>query len=948
MRLILLFFFLLRSMCNYAQQPATPAIKIQEALVQKTSMTESSLVRHLPFENIGPTIMSGRVVDLAVNPNKPTEFYVAYASGGLWYTNNNGTTFTPVMDSAPTINIGAIAVVWDKETIWVGTGESNASRSSYAGVGMLKSMDRGKTWQSAGLPDSHHIAKILVNPNNPKEVVVAATGHLYSPNGERGVYKTIDGGDSWQQTLFINDTTGAIDLAQVPNDFGVMYASMWQKDRKAWNFEGNGAASGIYKSEDAGSTWNKVSTKTSGFPSGSGVGRIGLAVFDKNTVYAIHDSQFRRKKKKEEKTRGLKKEDFKTMSPQTFLGLKNKKLDAFLKKNDFQEKYRAQNVKQLIRSEVVRPIDLAKYLENSTNDLFDTPVVGAEVFRSDDGGKTWSRTHPDYLDAIFYSYGYYFGQIRVHPVDPDHIYIMGVPILTSRNGGVSFESINAKNVHSDHHALWINPRNPKHLINGNDGGVNISYDSGKNWIKANQPAVGQFYAINVDNQTPYNIYGGLQDNGVWMAKNTAKESPEWHQKGAYPWKNIMGGDGMQIQIDSRLPHTIYTGYQFGNYARIHPITKKQTEIQPKHDLGTEAYRFNWQTPILLSPHHQDILYFGANKLLRSMNRGDEWTAISGDLTQGPKKGNVAYGTLTAIDESPLKFGLLYTGSDDGLLHLSRDGGENWKLLSETFPKDLWVSRVVASRHKVSRVYVTLNGYRWDNFLPYVFKSEDYGATWESLNMTLPLGAINVIREDPKNEDILYLGTDNGAYVSLDRGGAWLPFAKGLPNVAVHDIAIQPRDGHLLLGTHGRSIYKTSIKALQELTPGIVAKQLHLFDIPSMHWSENWGDSWSIWNPPSNSRLRFSYYAKTLQKGSVRVATKKGVVLKDFDIQLFQGLNEASYDLTITEAAKRQLEKLDDELDLIKKNDGNYYIPVGKYVLTIDTAKISVKTDFEVK
>ena len=948
MRTIIYISFLLCFFTQYAQQPATPAEKIQQALTQKEAMTKTSLVQHLPFENIGPTIMSGRVVDLAVNPEKPSEFYVAYASGGLWYSNNNGTTFTPVMDTASTINIGAIAVVWDKETIWVGTGESNASRSSYAGVGILKSTNRGKSWTNVGLTDSHHIGKILINPKNPEEVVVAATGHLYSPNNERGIYKTTDGGTTWQHTLFVDQATGAIDLAQTPEDFNTLYTSMWQKDRKAWNFEGNGSASGIYKSTDAGATWTKISSEASGFPTGTGVGRIGLAVFNNDIVYAIHDSQFRRTKKKEAKTKGLKKDDFKTMSVETFLKLKDKELDAFLKKNDFQEKYRAQNVKQLIKSEVVKPIDLAKYLENANNDLFDTPVVGAEVFRSDDGGKNWKRAHSDYLDDIFYSYGYYFAQIRVNPTDPDQIYVMGVPIVASTNGGATFESINGPNVHADHHALWINPNNPKHLINGNDGGVNISYDAGKNWIKANQPAVGQFYAINVDDQVPYNVYGGLQDNGVWMGKHTVKESPAWHQKGVYPWKNIMGGDGMQIQIDKRLPHTIYTGYQFGNYSRINPATQKRTSIQPKHDLGTEAYRFNWQTPILLSSHHQDIVYFGANKLLRSMNRGDDWTAISDDLTQGGKKGNVAYGTLTTIAESPLKFGLLYTGSDDGLVHVSKNGGEDWQKISDTFPKDLWVSRVIASAHKKGRVYVTLNGYRWDDFTPYVFKSDDYGATWESLSASLPLGSINVIREDSKNENLLYLGTDNGAYTSINQGKTWLPFSKGLPNVAVHDIVIQQRTGDLILGTHGRSIYKTNSKALQVLTTEIIEKPLHVFDIATIDWSENWGEGWSIWYEIETPKLHFNYYTKTTLEGEVRITTKKGLLLKEFDLKLFQGLNQAFYNLTITEASKKQLEKLDDELEIIKKKDGKYYLPKGKYVLTISSGKTTSKTDFEVK
>lgn len=480
--------------------------------------------------------MSGRIVDVAVNPNKPTEFYAAYASGGLWYTNNNGTTFTPVMDQASTQNIGDIAVDWKSGTIWVGTGENNSSRSSYAGVGLLKSTDRGETWQNMGLVDSHHIGRILINPENPNEVVVGATGHLYSSNEERGIYKTTDGGKSWNKTLFVNDVTGIIDVAMVPTNFNVQYAAAWEKDRKAWNFSGNGSNSAIYKSTDGGSSWTKISTKESGFPTGEGVGRIGLAVFDENTVYAVHDSQFRRPKeiKKEKKSDDLVKNDFKTMSTKEFLALSDSKLNAFLKTNGFHEKHRAPNVKQMVRVGTVKPVDIAKFLEDANSMLFDTPVIGAEVFRSDDAGKTWKKTNEEHIDNLFYSYGYYFAQIRIHPKNKDEVYLAGVPLIKSNDGGKTFENIDGPNVHSDHHALWINPDLKGHLINGNDGGINISYDDGKSWIKNNSPAVGQFYAINVDNEQPYNVYGGLQDNGgVWVGANNARESSRWQQTGQY-------------------------------------------------------------------------------------------------------------------------------------------------------------------------------------------------------------------------------------------------------------------------------------------------------------------------------------------------------------------------------------------------------------------------------
>ena len=463
---------------------------------------QNSIVKNIPFENIGPKVMSGRIVALEVNPADPTEFYAAYASGGIWHTKDNGISFTSITDNAPTQNIGEIAMHWPSKTLWVGTGENNASRSSYAGIGMLKTTDNGISWEVKGLEDSHHIGKILINPNNPEEVVVGVTGHLYTPNAERGIYRSEDGGDSWEQVLFVNETSGIIDMSIVPNDFNIQYAAAWQKDRKAWNFSGNGSSSGIYKSTDAGKTWALISTDQSGFPTGTGVGRIGLAVYDENTVYAIHDSQFRRPDDAPKKANGLTKNDFKSMSKEAFLALQDKSLNTFLKENNFQEKYRAANLKNSVRNGLVMPKDLAIYLEDANALLFDTPVVGAEVFKSTDGGTTWTKTHTGYIDDLYYSYGYYFGHIHVAPKNGNKIYIYGVPLLTSDDGGASFTSIGKSNVHSDHHALWINPNKPGHLINGNDGGVNITYDDGAHWMKNNSTAVGQFYAINIDHEKP--------------------------------------------------------------------------------------------------------------------------------------------------------------------------------------------------------------------------------------------------------------------------------------------------------------------------------------------------------------------------------------------------------------------------------------------------------------
>ena len=927
-----------------AQQSATDSEVVTKALKEKEALTKTSIIKNLSFTNIGPTVMSGRVADMAVNPEDPTEFYVGYASGGLWYTNNNGASFTPLLDNSPTQNVGDIAVDWNNRTIWVGTGEKNSSRSSYAGIGILKSNNQGKTWEHVGLSDSHHVSRIVINSENPEEVVVGVIGHLYTRNKERGVFKTIDGGKTWKKTLFINNDTGIIDVVAAPENPNVLYAASWERERKAWNFDGDGNNSAIYKSTDGGDTWKNISSNN-GFRNGAGVGRIGLSIYDENTVYALHDSQFRRasKEKKKQVFNGLTKEDFKKMSKDQFLKLTDKKLNNYLKANRFQEKYSAVSVKKMVMSGAVKPIDLAKYVENANTLLFDTPVEGAEVFVTTNGGKNWNKTHKNHIDGLYSSYGYYFGEIRVDPQDKNAIYVLGVPILKSKDGGKTFTSIGKENVHSDHQALWVNPKRKGHLVEGNDGGLNISYDDGEHWVKLNSPSVGQFYAIYADNQTPYNVYGGLQDNGVWTASHNAKMNNRWHQTGKNPYTSIMGGDGMQVQVDDRNPSIVYTGSQFGNYFRLNRDKGERTYIQPKHTLGEAPYRFNWQTPIHLSRHNQDILYLGGNKLHRSLNQGDTWEAISDDLTTGGKKGNVAYGTLTTISESPFQFGLLYVGSDDGYVHLSKNGGGSWERVSNSFPKELWVSRVIASKHKKERVYVTLNGYRSDDFTVYIYVSNDYGKTWENISNNIPTSPVNVIREDSENPNLLYVGTDNGAYASFNQGKEWSPFQKGLPNVAIHDLVIQPTAKHLILGTHGRSLYKATIASLQSMTSEIIAKESHIFSISNIKKDRRWGNSWGRWSSPFIPKISIPYYLNSSKKVTINIYKDELLVasiVKDSD----KGFNEASFDLSFSEKGRKAyLKKVKDQSLKAAKN-GTYFLPKGVY-----TVKIASSTEvFEIQ
>ncbi len=910
-----LFYILTLFSCSIglAQIKPTSPQEVSKALQSKAALTEQSLFKNIPLKNIGPTVMSGRVADLEVNPDDPTEFYVGYASGGVWHTQNNGTTFTPIMDNAPSINVGDIGIHWPSGTIWVGTGENISSRSSYSGIGMLKTTDNGKTWERKGLDDAHHFGRILVNPNNPSEVVVGVTGHLYSPNEERGMYKTTDGGTTWQKTLYINNTTGIIDVAYAPNDFSIQYAAAWQKDRKAWDFTGNGSASGIYKSTDAGSSWVKVSTKESGFPTGAGVGRIGFAVFDENTIYAVHDNQFRRPKTDttdKKKSGDLEKDEFKNMSEESFHNLDDKKLDTYLKSNRFPKKYTSKGVKEMIKKGEIQPSDLAYYLENENSITFETAVIGAEVYRSDDAGKTWKKQNEDYIDDLFYSYGYVFAQVRVDASNNDKIYLLGVPIIKSDDGGKSYSSINGANVHVDHHSLWVNQERPGHLINGNDGGLNMSYDDGENWTKLNSESLGTFFAINIDHQEPYNVYGGLQDNGVWMGPHNADQNTKWQQTGHYPWKSITGGDGMQIQIDKRNPNIVYTGSQFGYYSRLNMTKDERTFIKPKNDLGTPSYRFNWETPILLSPHNQDILYMGTNQLLRSMNQGDDFAPISPDLSNGGQKGNVSYGTITAISESSFQFGLIYTTSDDGLVQVTKNGGGSWEEIGKNIqlPKynnetPIWAAQVVASNHKKERVYAALSGYRWDDFTTYLFSSEDYGITWKNIGEGIPDSPVNVIIEDPENENLLFVGTDNGLYTSLDRGEIWQQFQNGMPNVAIHDLVIQPEASHLLVGSHGRSIYKANIAPLQGLTIDVMAKNLYVYPLNHIKHSERWGNAWSSWRAANTPGQDIVFYTSNEDAFKVVVETDSGIVLSEVETQADKGLNILSYDVAFSKAGK---------------------------------------------
>ncbi len=817
-----------------AQIRPTTAEERTGALARQKSPDEKTILHNIRFRNIGPTAMSGRVVDLEVNPADPTEFYLAFASGGLWHTVNNGQSFEPIFDGEAVMTIGDIAVNWTDRIIWVGTGEANSSRSSYSGIGVYKTMDNGRHWIYLGLPESHHIGEIILHPANKDIAWVAAMGHLYSANKERGVYKTTDGGQHWKQTLYIDDNTGAAEMDINPRNPDELYACMWYRTRRAWDWKESGKSSGIFKSVDGGEHWTVLNTTASGLPGGDGFGRSGIAVFAGNPsiLYAVIDNNAIKPD-----TGTVKKDttkyvvaDFKTITKEAFSALQPKKLDSFLFSNRFPAKYKAKDIIEMVKQDKLKPTVLYDWLV-ADDGFQNSGIYGCEIYRSDDAGARWKKVNTKDI-GVFSTYGYYFGKIFVSPSNENKVITFGTSLIMSTDGGKTFTATDKNNTHGDWHGCWINPSRDNHWITANDGGCNITYDNGKNWFKVTSIPAGQFYGITTDDARPYNVYGGLQDNGVWFGPSriddngnafSFAEAAEPDPKD-YEWKAIGGGDGMQVQVDTRDNKTAYYGSQFGFYQRRNTDGGRRLPIHPMHDLGEAKLRYNWQTPILLSRHNADIFYFGTNKLHRSLSKGDNLEAISPDLTNGKKAGKIPYGTITTISESPLKFGVLYAGTDDGNIQLSKDGGYTWSLISKALPQQLWVSRITASAHKEGRVYATLNGYRYDNFTPWLYVSEDYGSTWTALGSNLPFEPLNAIAEDPKNENILYAGTDNGLYCSFDRGNTFMGFGKALPRVAVHDLCIQKRDNELVVGTHGRSIFITALAPIQKACDSLQQKK----------------------------------------------------------------------------------------------------------------------------
>lgn len=832
----------------------------KKVVKKKTTKVESSVdwTASLKWRHVGPTATGGRVVDIAVNPNNTHHILVASAAGGLWETQNNGTTWKALFENQDTISIGDIAFdPKNTKTIWVGSGEANNQRSSLAGDGIYKSVDGGKSWKNMGLKDSHHIGRVVVDPNNTDTVFVAAAGHLYSSNEQRGLYKTDDGGKSWKKVLETGPDVGVIDVVMNPNDSKVLLAASYQRRRQAWDFDGNGPGSAIYRSEDGGDTWNKI---TEGLPTGD-IGRIGIDFYkkDPNIAYATVANQ--NVKKQTRRIGSIVDFGPRTKAdPKSSSGLRLQEKDGKLVVSQVSRRSVAfrSGVKagQILSSVAGKTAANKKELEKlfasarasdrlewvfaakakkSVSFAMNIPAsssrqIGGEIYRSEDGGKTWKKVNQRPAGG---SPAYYYGQIRIDPNDDQRIYILSVPVMVSENGGKTFRSNGARSVHVDHHALWINPNNSNHVMLGNDGGFHISYDRCKTWDYVFNIPLAQFYAITADNQIPYHVYGGLQDNGSWGG-------PSDGAVGRQSWYRVGGGDGFYVQVDPNDHNIIFSESQFGVIGRMNRATGARKGIRPPqseaHLSNGKPDRYNWNSPILMSQHDPRVIYFGGNKLFMSFNRGDDWQTISPDLTSAdPAKlsGNVPHCTITTIAESVQDKNWLMVGTDDGLVHISKNRGKTWEDVSGGFPvkpNRWWCSRVEFSRKDKNTAYVSFTGYREDDFRPFVFKTTDAGKTWSSISSNLPNESVNVIKQDPRNAKTLYVGTENGVYASLDDGGSWKAL-KGMPRVSVQDLLVHQRERDLIVGTHGRGIYiMDDVTPLQELNAEVKKAPAHLFSV----------------------------------------------------------------------------------------------------------------------
>ncbi len=751
---ILLFCFF----TGFAQEkkPVTKGTERVTMFSKQAELASSSPYKDLHWQYIGPTNISGRCTDVeAVSPRGPQyTIWVGSATGGVWKSTNEGTTFVPVFDDMPTASIGDIAIdPKNHDVVWVGTGEANIFRSSNAGCGVFRTSDGGKSWELMGLENTQTIGRIRIHPDNSNIVYVAATGHEWTPNEERGLYKTIDGGKTWNKILSIDNKTGVFDIVLDPLDPETIYATSWERMRLKWNdprtFKDTKNC-GIWKSTDGGKNWKQINK---GLPEAKDRGRIGIDISPTNpkVLYALLDN--------------------------------------------YEIAYKA------------KPGELDSYNRQKAD-----VIKGATVYKSTDAGETWvqqSGLTPEtktYMERHSGTYGWVFGQIRVDPKDENTIYTLGIWLNKSTDGGKTFTSITEP--HADHHGFWIDPQNPNYLLDVQDGGLTMSYDQGETWKHPIEVLpLAQFYNIAYDFNTPFRIFGSIQDHHSYYG--TVDLSRGRDEAQMVEFEHTLGAEGSTHVIDPRDNNTLYASVYYGNLARTevdkYPETQKQ--VLPPNYPDEPALRGQWVSPIVMSAHNNDIIYFGTQYVMMSKDRGDTWEKISPDLTfNDPSKfGDINYQTIQALDESPLRAGLIYAGTDDGRIWRTKDGGKNWKEIRSGAVPQRWVSRLVASKYEMGTVYMTQTGRRDDDFQVYIWKSTDFGDTWVDISGEIPVGPVNVIREDPINPDILYVGTDASVYISKNKGKTW-DVLGDLPFAYVHDLQIHPRDNMIIIATHGRGIF----------------------------------------------------------------------------------------------------------------------------------------------
>lgn len=875
---IILFVFILNlSIRGAGANGQTPPEQRLKWYDQHVAMKEQSLFKHLKWQFLGPTNISGRMTDVAVvSPRgKSYTIYVAGASGGVWKSENEGTTWTPIFEHGPSTSIGDVTIApSNQDIIWVGTGEANIFRSSMAGAGVFKSVDAGKSWTRMGLGGTHTIPRIVIHPQNPDIVYVAASGHEWTNNTDRGVYRSSNGGTTWEKILYIDEKTGTIDLVMDPADPNTLYAATWQRIRKKWNDPRNEPAytgSGIYKTSDGGKSWKPINN---GLPEAKFRGRIGIDVARSNprVVYAFIDHY-----------------------------------------------------------QVVR-----KFGGKDDTDAYGLPkmgvIRGATVYRSDDRGETWREASEanKFMEELSGTYGWVFGQIRVDPNNENKIYVMGVPLCVSEDGGKTFRILTG--MHVDHHGLWIDPDNSNYLVNANDGGLAISYDGGQNWktFTKNLPLV-QFFNVAYDMAEPFHVYGSIQDHGSY--RGVVDLGRGRYDIPAVEWEPAPGGEGSSHAIDPTDTNTVYAAGFYGNIIRTDMKSMKTVRIMPKADKGEPPLRGQWLAPFIISPHNPRIIYHGMNFLFRSLNRGDSWEKISPDLTfNDPDKiGDIQYQTLFAISESPLKFGLIYVGTDDGRVHVTRDSGLTWKEITNGLSPGRWISRIAASAFDEATVYVSQNGKRNDDFTAYLWKSTDYGTTWRNISANIPCGPVNVVREDPKSKNILYVGTDLGVYASVDGGKKWQVVPGNFPTTFVHDLVIHPRDRILVAATHGRGMYALDVSHLQQLTPQLLAGPVHLFETESTKLPRR---GWRGWY--GGREAHFSYYLKEAAEAKLFIKDGSGKTVGQIDGTGDVGLNTAVWDL-------KTMKKKDK-----KESPETPYVKPGTYTLVLKVGSLSRQGNFDVK